>query len=672
MEKLLPETNSTQPKKVRFIGKVGFGSDPATEVKEMPFPTRRVLHWLPQFRSPDGDAPPPVAILISQEVLVAVNNHVSQSLATELGGFLLGNRYCDPANGQEFVIVDQYVEAQYTESTSVSLAFTTDAWMRLKEDLSGKFIGKALIGWYHSHPRMDVFLSPFDLHVHEERFKEPWNVALVIEPEKQLGGFFVWRDGKINPRHPVEFYEYLSADMVKTKESRLTWVNYICLDEPQRLQPAPDAALISRPDVIAHGSGKVALGSLSSRIPENLQRLIFMLILGAVMLISASLTYYFINREPNGPAQPPGETRPSAKKLAYSILDKTDTNDVKFRWHMERKRITERVGRRARTRDVYEPTARAEITLIAKDLPEDGRDAKQLLDENIDQVQVSRRDAKKEYIPQIGKLNIRLTVYMPVLLSQMKQPSPSGALEPVKIEFFARGDNNPIEMNGEIHLEDIPRALRGESINISMNIPPLPPDERDFPNPPPPGPGGQKIPDKPLIPPTPLPVSGNSNKPAESGIKEPQAPGQKQDTSVPATATEVEPNRLNSGGDKSQPNESKPAASPTPPKDVKPKSPKLDKEGNEPQPPAKDSSDKGASEAGRRGRNDTAARKEEDRKKKEEDEKKRKEAEKKKREEAGKNGSGGGVLNKIKDVGGKVIDKLTGKEDKKGENKKKY
>ncbi len=223
--------------------KIVFGARKPTEeaapltgiplIIEAPFPLERTLQWLPEgFASAEKIEIEPkldesvngnTAVVVSQEVLVKVNEHVSETLDRELGGFLLGNRYRCPNTACDYVIIDQFSPAKFTESTQVRLAFTHEAWAQLSDELSGKFLGKLLIGWYHSHPRMDVFLSSHDMEIQTERFPEPWMVALVLEPEKHLGGFFCSRDGRIKPNSPVDFFELLERN---SRNSVIAWDNY--------------------------------------------------------------------------------------------------------------------------------------------------------------------------------------------------------------------------------------------------------------------------------------------------------------------------------------------------------------------------------------------------------------------------------------------------------------
>src|SRR5690349_21802108 len=145
-----------------------------------PFPYERTLQWSPIASWEDTEVETEVAmtdeddpanstpesiealengntkVVVSQEVLIKVNEHVSQTLERELGGFLLGNRYRCTLTGCDYVIIDQYSPARFTESSEVRLAFTHEAWAQISDELSGKFLGKLLIGWYHSHPYLDV------------------------------------------------------------------------------------------------------------------------------------------------------------------------------------------------------------------------------------------------------------------------------------------------------------------------------------------------------------------------------------------------------------------------------------------------------------------------------------------------------------------------------------
>lgn len=214
----------------------------ANTVIEAPFPESRLLRWMPEHEQGERGPENEIALVVTQEVLVEVNRHVSRSLDHELGGFLLGNLYRCPNTDRRYLVIDQSARAHFIESSDVHLAFTLDTWAHLAEEITGKFLGKLVVGWYHSHPRMDVFLSAYDVAIHQERFPDPWTTALVIEPEKNRGGFFRWQDGKLNPRAPFEFYELVAR---RAEGSVVDWTNHV-LAGGHRPEPA-DGGKRSKP-----------------------------------------------------------------------------------------------------------------------------------------------------------------------------------------------------------------------------------------------------------------------------------------------------------------------------------------------------------------------------------------------------------------------------------------
>lgn len=205
---------------------------------EQLFPSNRIIRWTPNhtwkaMKSAENK-PPEVRLIISQEVLLKVHENVYQNSEMEVGGFLLGNKYKCPKSNLNYVIVDQLQAATIAETTESSFGSSRASWERLAEELSGKFVGKLLLGWYHSHPRFGVFLSPHDIYLHQTYFNEPWMTALVIDPEKQHGGFFCWREGQVISRLPVDFYELVS---ISTRDTVVAWDNYSGVDISTTLPP---------------------------------------------------------------------------------------------------------------------------------------------------------------------------------------------------------------------------------------------------------------------------------------------------------------------------------------------------------------------------------------------------------------------------------------------------
>jgi proteasome lid subunit RPN8/RPN11 len=260
---------------------------------EAPFPHERTFHWLPAALDLDLNSDRHTAVVVTQEVLVKVNVHVSQSLDRELGGFLLGNRYRCPNTNCDYVVIDQYSPAKYTESSEIRLNFTHDTWAQLSDELSGKFLGKLLIGWYHSHPRMDVFLSSHDMEIQTERFSEPWMVALVLEPEKHLGGFFCSRDGRVNPNSPVDFFELLERN---SRDSVIGWENYNALNPEINSTPVLSPTNTASPAQTSSPELPVVVAEECENNPVTKKRSGRLIFVAAVVVLMGILALGVTNR----------------------------------------------------------------------------------------------------------------------------------------------------------------------------------------------------------------------------------------------------------------------------------------------------------------------------------------------------------------------------------------
>ncbi len=142
----------------------------------------------------------------------------------EVGGFLLGNVFCDSGTGRLFVEISEVVEADEARGTAVTLDFNYSAWRQVIDRIDKDFPDKTLVGWYHTHlisqavvlPVEEAeneyiagyvpFFSPPDMFVHSNFFPNPWHVALVMDLRCDLDVFFAWQAGNI--RGPRSFYVY--------------------------------------------------------------------------------------------------------------------------------------------------------------------------------------------------------------------------------------------------------------------------------------------------------------------------------------------------------------------------------------------------------------------------------------------------------------------------------
>lgn len=181
---------------------------PAEEIVPSPakIPLAQSLRWWSPHEGPGRE--PYLAVFMTARAYVRCCAHAGSDLEHEVGGALIGASRRDRATGRPFIVIEAALPARHTRQGRTYLTFTHDSLVDLHEELEERYPRKMLVGWYHTHPGMDVFLSGYDLWLHEHFFPYAWQVALVIEPQSRHGGFFVRApDGQPHPRHYTGFGE---------------------------------------------------------------------------------------------------------------------------------------------------------------------------------------------------------------------------------------------------------------------------------------------------------------------------------------------------------------------------------------------------------------------------------------------------------------------------------
>ena len=155
--------------------------------------------------------------------MINVCAFAASDLSNEVGGWLIGKWREDRKIMRQFIVIENILPAKHTRQGSAFLTFTHDSQVTLLNNLDSYFPGKVLVGWFHTHPHMGIFFSNMDAWLHENFFRDYWQVALVVEPVSSKGGFFVQgMDGKLDRNHYYGFYELLN----RRKKSYMKWNNF--------------------------------------------------------------------------------------------------------------------------------------------------------------------------------------------------------------------------------------------------------------------------------------------------------------------------------------------------------------------------------------------------------------------------------------------------------------
>ena len=182
-------------------------------------------------------------ILFSQKAYRDVVRHLNTDTTREHGGLLLGYATGTSGPAVPTVLVTHSLPAKHTAGTPTSLTFTNETWAEwdiVAEEVHRLGIDLKRVGWYHSHPNIEIFLSRYDLDVCTtfDRLKCP--VALVVDPIRDQGAFFVRGTEGYQPRSPKGFWEIHAES-----EAGVVWRNL----EPVVFEPGQESGAITSADV---------------------------------------------------------------------------------------------------------------------------------------------------------------------------------------------------------------------------------------------------------------------------------------------------------------------------------------------------------------------------------------------------------------------------------------
>jgi proteasome lid subunit RPN8/RPN11 len=146
-----------------------------------------------------------VKVFIKQDVYIALEKLAASDTSKELGSIILGT--CCLRQGRTHVIISEYVEAKYTDASASRLTFTHETWDYIHNVHETRYPDQKIVGWQHTHPGFGVFLSNYDMFIHENFFNLPFQVAYVIDPIKNHRGFFQWKKGRVEKLKGYYIYD---------------------------------------------------------------------------------------------------------------------------------------------------------------------------------------------------------------------------------------------------------------------------------------------------------------------------------------------------------------------------------------------------------------------------------------------------------------------------------
>lgn len=163
---------------------------------------------LEDFYQAYGLARPPglPRAFVAQNALESLHQHLESDLHREHGGVLAGLPYLDPERQHYYADVQVAIPALEAEGSPVHLQFTPQAWEFIAGRLEEDFPELVVVGWYHSHPGLGIFMSGTDRAAHAAFYRQPWSLALVVDPTAQTAGWF--HGPNSTPLHSTDLVVY--------------------------------------------------------------------------------------------------------------------------------------------------------------------------------------------------------------------------------------------------------------------------------------------------------------------------------------------------------------------------------------------------------------------------------------------------------------------------------
>lgn len=134
-----------------------------------------------------------ILVFIQQAAYKAMHAHARSDLRRECTGLMVGQVFHDPEQKLPFVIIEQIFAINATAQSSAHVHVDADRFAQARSVIERQYPGNVIVGWYHTHPNLGIFLSGTDRQVTEGLFNASWHIATVIDPVRNDEGSFVER-----------------------------------------------------------------------------------------------------------------------------------------------------------------------------------------------------------------------------------------------------------------------------------------------------------------------------------------------------------------------------------------------------------------------------------------------------------------------------------------------
>lgn len=149
-----------------------------------------------------------LSVFMHYEAYQKIWEHTRIDYQNEVGGAVLG--YYGSDNGNQFILItDVFNQPPEYFTAPTMLRFTSQFYDDLEEyidQIEEKFPRILRLGLYHTHPNYGVFLSKTDARTFKGIFKDPFQIAMVVDPVREEDGVFFWIGNELSKRTGYRIY----------------------------------------------------------------------------------------------------------------------------------------------------------------------------------------------------------------------------------------------------------------------------------------------------------------------------------------------------------------------------------------------------------------------------------------------------------------------------------
>jgi len=124
--------------------------------------------------------------------LDAILAHSRSRTDRSVGGILIGA--FGSHSRMPFIRVEGYAEAPRGVGSNSGFKMPGEAWADITLAMEEKWPAKMMVGWHYSHIGAGASLTQADLEFHKAYFGQPWQIAMVSDPIREMHGVYRWKD----------------------------------------------------------------------------------------------------------------------------------------------------------------------------------------------------------------------------------------------------------------------------------------------------------------------------------------------------------------------------------------------------------------------------------------------------------------------------------------------